>query len=201
MKCDYPYLARLIATTWEFDTFCSPRVAKYLSYVYLDACLIEQNFSQVALMNGQIAGVIMAQSAYNYKASFWAQLRRKWHLTLLKLTDEGCEVLSFFEHIDMIDKQLLIQTEHPYQGKVELFIVDSAYQGHGLGKKLFDKTLEFFKEHQVNDFYLFTDSSCNIGFYEHAGMRRRGHHPFYYQEQGSEQCLDMYIYDSRNYVP
>lgn len=197
-SADYQQVARLIATTWEFDSYCSPDVARYLSYVYLDACLIEQNFTQVVEVAGKIAGVIFAQSAKEHHPSLLAQVRHKWHLALLQRTFEGRLVLNFFERIDVVDERLLRNTHHSYQGKVELFIVDSSYQGLGLGKKLFRAALAFFAQRQVSDFYLFTDSSCNVGFYQHAGLSCRGHYPFYYQEQGSKQCLDMYIYDRRS---
>ena len=29
------------------------------------------------------------------------------------------------------------------------------------------------KQEKLKEFYLFTDTSCNYGFYEHQGMKRR----------------------------
>ncbi len=240
---DYQAIAKLIAQTWEFDTFCTPQVAKLLSYVYLDECLVEQNFAQVAICNNQIAGIIMGNSFCDHCALKQDQLRLAHNQDLdeclveqnfaqvaicnnqiagiimgnsfcdhcalkqdqlrlahnqeaLNSTVEGREVSSFFEQIYKVDDTLLTNTGHQYQGKVELFIVNSAFQGLGLGKKLFASCLEFFKRKKVNDFYIFTDSSCNFGFYDHMGMKCQGHEKLFYQENGEQQCLDMFIYDN-----
>lgn len=193
---DYQAIAKLIAQTWEFDTFCTPQVAKLLSYVYLDECLVEQNFAQVAICNNQIAGIIMGNSFCDHCALKQDQLRLAHNQEALNSTVEGREVSSFFEQIYKVDDTLLTNTGHQYQGKVELFIVNSAFQGLGLGKKLFASCLEFFKRKKVNDFYIFTDSSCNFGFYDHMGMKCQGHEKLFYQENGEQQCLDMFIYDN-----
>ena len=39
-------------------------------------------------------------------------------------------------------------------------------------KKMFCNMLEYMKLQNINDFYLFTDTTCNYGFYEHQGMNR-----------------------------
>ena len=93
---DYQAIAKLIAQTWEFDTFCTPQVAKLLSYVYLDECLVEQNFAQVAICNNQIAGIIMGNSFCDHCALKQDQLRLAHNQEALNSTLEGREVSSFF---------------------------------------------------------------------------------------------------------
>lgn len=193
---DYETIAKLISHTWEFDTFCTPEVAKLLSYVYLDECIVEQNFATVAVCDDQVAGIIMGDSFCDHQSFDEDILRLKSNKKALESSQEGRDVAKFFDQIVDIDEKLLANTKHNYQGKVELFIVNSAFQGLGLGKKLFSSCLEFFKSKQVQDFYIFTDSSCNVGFYDHAGLKCQGHHPFYYQENGEQQCLNMFIYDN-----
>lgn len=149
---DYQAIAKLIAQTWEFDTFCTPQVAKLLSYVYLDECLVEQNFAQVAVCNNQIAGIIMGYSFCNHCALKQDQLRLAHNQEALNSTLEGREVSSFFEQINKVDDTLLTNTGHHYQGKVELFIVNSAFQGLGLGKKLFASCLEFLSTKRLEIF-------------------------------------------------
>ena len=61
-----------------------------------------------------------------------------------------------------------------YPAELALFAVRSSCQGKGIGKKLFHSALAYLKQQGLDEFYLFTDTSCNYGFYEHQGMCRRG---------------------------
>lgn len=38
---------------------------------------------------------------------------------------------------------------------------------------MFSNMLEYMKSQNIKDFYLYTDTSCNYGFYEHQGMIKR----------------------------
>ena len=65
----------------------------------------------------------------------------------------------------------------------------------GLGKKLFAKAKEYMKSDGMNDFYLFTDTTCNFGFYEHNGMTRRGEKREKVEVDGQKADMKFFIYD------
>lgn len=83
----------------------------------------------------------------------------------------------------------------PYQYEVAFFAVGEAYRGMGIGKKLFESLLLQMRREQVKDFYLFTDTSCNYGFYEHQGMIRRGRRHHIYRYTGKEMDFCFFLYD------
>ena len=58
------------------------------------------------------------------------------------------------------------------QGEVELFLVAAAARGHGVGGTLWRRQMAYFADHGVERYYLHTDSSCDIGFYDHQGLDR-----------------------------
>lgn len=51
------------------------------------------------------------------------------------------------------------------------------------------------KSDGMNDFYLFTDTTCNFGFYEHNGMTRRGEKRKKVEVDGQMADMKFFIYD------
>lgn len=84
---------------------------------------------------------------------------------------EGRNVSKIFKSVNGIDKKLLSDNIKTYPAELALFAVSSSCQGKGIGKMLFESALEHMKNVNLKEFYLFTDTSCNYGFYEHQGMK------------------------------
>lgn len=79
-----------------------------------------------------------------------------------------------FSGINQVDKELLKESKKEYPGELSFFALDERYRGLGIGKKLFRVLLDYMEQQKIPRFYLYTDNSCNYGFYEHQGMRRCG---------------------------
>ena len=79
----------------------------------------------------------------------------------------GRAVSQIFQNVNEIDEQLLRGCKKTYPAELALFAVRSSCQGKGIGKKLFHSALAYLKQQGLDEFYLFTDTSCNYGFYEH----------------------------------
>lgn len=60
---------------------------------------------------------------------------------------------------------------------------------------LFQTALEYMKAQKINEFYLFTDTSCNYGFYEHQGMKRRCEQEHAFNINGQVVKMNFFIYD------
>ena len=56
--------------------------------------------------------------------------------------------------------------------ELELFLVAPAARGHGVGGTLWRRMLDHLASEGVDRYYLHTDSSCDVGFYDHKGLRR-----------------------------
>lgn len=57
-------------------------------------------------------------------------------------------------------------------GEVELFLVSAKARGHGVGRLLWRAAMDYFARNSVTNCFLHTDSSCDMGFYDHQGFRR-----------------------------
>lgn len=169
---DYKALENIIRKTWDYDKFCSPQTAAKLAKVYLNSCLANQTFTQVAVINNIPVGIIMGKNISTHKCSLKYHIKLFTSIISLFISKEGLLVYKFFNNINTIDKNLLNKTKKDYQGEVTFFAVDSNYRGKSIGKKLFKALLSYMKKQDVYDFYLFTDTSCNYSFYEYQGMKR-----------------------------
>lgn len=194
-KQDFKTLENIIRETWKYDEFSSPKTASKLARVFLSSCLTNYTFSRVALDNGVPVGIILAKNIARHKCPLKLKIQQLKVVISLFLSKEGRKVSKIFGNVNGIDKQLLQDCGKTYSAELALFAVNSSCRGKGIGKVLFQSVLEYMKEEKINEFYLFTDTSCNYGFYENQGMIRRceKEHTFNINEQTAK--MNFFIYD------
>lgn len=168
---DAPALEQVIRKTWDYDRFSPPQTAQRMAKVYLYSCLMQQNFVRVAVLGGKPVGIIMGRDLRKKATGgfTWKTLRAQLAMLVHR---EDRRVLRIFSGINSVDKQLLKQRGKKYDGELCFFAVDGSCRGAGIGKRLFYEVQNYFQKQGVGSFYLYTDSSCNYGFYEHQGMKR-----------------------------
>ena len=113
----------------------------------------------------------------------------------LFLSKEGRNASKIFGNVNGIDKQLLSECGKSYPAELALFAVNSSYRGKGIGKILFQSVLDYMNEQKINEFYLFTDTSRNYGFYEHQGMVKRCEKEHLFDIKGQSAKMIFFIYE------
>lgn len=194
-KEDFKTLEKIIRETWHYDDFSSPKTAQKLARVFLSSCLTNYTFSRVALDNGIPVGIILANNKAKHKCPFGLKIQQLKAITSLFLSKEGRKVSKIFESVNDIDKQLLQDCGTKYPAELALFAVDSSCRGKGIGKLLFQSVLDYMEKQKLDQFYLFTDTSCNYGFYEHQKMIRRNEKAHRFNINGQTAKMNFFIYD------
>lgn len=194
-KEDLPALEDVIRITWNYDKFAPPQTAKKLAKVYLATSLANQTFTQVAEVDGVPVGLILGKSIEKHRSPLPYRLRQIFALCEMLVSKEGRDLLSFYKDVDGVDRMLLKQCSKTYKGEIALFALSPAYRGLGIGKKLFHSLLAYMRSERIGEFYLYTDTSCNFGFYEHQGMVRRQQYKQPVQINGQRGELEFYLYD------
>ena len=64
-----------------------------------------------------------------------------------------------------------------------------------MGRKLFESVVAYMRSHDISEFYLFTDTSCNYPFYEHLGLTRRCEKKQVIDVKGEIGDMTFFIYD------
>lgn len=172
-KEDDNYLAEIIRQTWNYDRFCSSKVAEKLGKVYLYTCLAEQTYTKVATIDNKPVGIIMGKNIKKHKCPLRIRIKEIILIISLYLSKEGRYSSNIFKKVDEIDKQLLKESNKNYEGELSFFVVDLNCRGLGIGKNLFNSLTEYMKKENIKEFYLYTDTTCNHKFYEHQGMIRK----------------------------
>ena len=185
----------IIRKTWNYDQFASPKIAKKLSVIFLYSCLAQQTFTKVALIDNTPVGVIMARNKSKEKFNIKYKFKQFMSIISLMISKEGRQTSKIFKGVSDTDKVILNEANRNYSGELVFFAIDSDCRGMGLGKKLFSKAKEYMKSDGMNDFYLFTDTTCNFGFYEHNGMTRRGEKREQVEVDGQKADMKFFIYD------
>ena len=194
-KQDIPALEDVIRKTWDYDKFATPKTARKLAKVYLATCLTNQTYTRVAEVNGVPVGLILGKNIEKHHCPLKYRLRQIFAVCGLLISKEGRGILNFYKGVDGIDSQLLKQCNKDYKGEIALFALSPEYRGLGIGKMLFHCLLAYMKSQSISEFYLYTDTSCNFGFYEHQGMVRQQQYKHLIDLKGQKGELEFYLYD------
>ncbi|RSX54499.1 GNAT family N-acetyltransferase [Bifidobacterium samirii] len=74
--------------------------------------------------------------------------------------------------IARVDARLLRDAGRSYAAEVTLFLVGPCMRGRGVGGRLFARMMRSFRACGVRDYFLYTDTSCDVGFYDRRGLTR-----------------------------
>lgn len=194
-KQDFKALETIIRETWHYDDFSNSKTAIKLAKVFLSSCLTNYTFSRVAIVDGNVVGIILVNNIAKHKCQFSNRLLQIKSILSLYISKEGRNVSKIFGSVNGIDKQLLNENNKIYPAELALFAVSSSCRGKGIGKMLFQSALDYMKQEKLKEFYLFTDTSCNYGFYEHQGMKRRLEKQHTFNIKGQQAEMNFFIYD------
>lgn len=194
-KEDSKIIEEIIIEAWHYNDLCSSKIARKMAKVFLSSCLTNQTYTQVALLNNQPIGIIMAKNSRIHRCPFKYRIKQIRDIISLYLSTEGRQTSKIFSSVNSIDEELLNECTKKYEGEVAFFAISSKARGKGIGKRMFSNMLEYMKSQNIKDFYLYTDTSCNYGFYEHQGMIKRKEKSKTFFIQGKEAKMTFFIYD------
>lgn len=194
-KKHFPAVEIIIREVWGYDDFTTPKVANQLAKSFFAACLTDFTDSQVALLNNEPVGIILIKNENTHQPKI--KYLTKFYLasTALLLSKEGRLQRGVFAHVETIDKELFAVTNNNYDGQISLFAVSKKSQGLGVGKKLFEYAKTTFKKQHLNNFYLYTDTTCNYGFYDHQGMTVKAEKDHRFTQLADTPTTTFFLYD------
>lgn len=195
---DLPRIEDMVRRTWHYDDMLSPDNARRMGRIDAANCMSRRTFMRVADVDGDIAGIVVANDIKQHRKDRRARMRR-W-VTALPLigSREGRDMLNLMHNYLSTDAALSKQTKAmgcEYEGELVLFIVDSAFRGKGIGKQLFRAAMEYFRSVGVDRFFLYTDTGCDYGFYDHHGLNQRCAQSFDWSLGTDTKRITMFIYD------
>ena len=170
---DYPALIDLVRRTWyaEFDE----RTGLLAAEADWENCLARTTNAFVAELDGQPVALIVGRvDALDHRSPLNSHRINSWNaLARLVFAKGGIKAAGEILGILGIDKRLRAQAASAgldYAAEVVLFVLDPAARGHGLGRRMFETMMSAFHAAGIRQYFLFTDTTCDVGFYVHRGL-------------------------------
>ncbi|MGB6177668.1 GNAT family N-acetyltransferase [Carnobacterium sp.] len=192
---DYVAIEAIIRKSWKYDQFASPKIAQRLSKIFLTSCLANQTFTCVAIINEKPVGVIMGKNKKKQLRSL-KYLSRHWLAVFpLLMSKEGIRISKLFREVNQIDKNFLKNTPIEFDSELAFFVLDENQRGLGIGKNLYQLFLDYLAAEELTSFFLFTDTTCNYGFYDHQGLHRLQEEKLYFPNL--KETTHFYLYSNK----
>ncbi|MDD3346670.1 GNAT family N-acetyltransferase [Oscillibacter sp.] len=171
---DFPAVKQLINESFALHTYIeNESVLKCCLDAYLQSCLAEATFSCVAERSGVVIGVIMGKADSDDRLLPHVKpfLALAYHTLCMSLNALRAQCdLRDYRHLHRIYEELSASYPQRFDGVLTLFAVAGDCRGLGVGKQLLGRLLAYQKEHGVTSIYLYTDTTCNVGFYDRHGF-------------------------------
>lgn len=196
-RSDYAALTSIVQKTWNYDRFASKKTADKMARVFLNTCLANQTFTNVAEVDGIPVGVIMGSNIKNQKTTLRDRTRMGFSAVSLMRAKEGSDVTEIFRDINHYVKDFVLSCQTEYEGEVTFFAVGPEYRRKGIGKMLFRSMISYMGTENIHDIYLYADSGCNYKFFENQGMTKRCEKNYSFESKGNKEQFTFYIYDFR----
>lgn len=194
-KSDYNEVQNLISDAFGLHDYVEDeKMLEKVKKMYLYSCLSEQKFSRVAVHKGKIVGIIMGASKNDtFKGSNLLNALKLMYYTLLLCFVKSHKSMGHNE-VHKAYRELIKGMKKDFDGVLTLFAVKEDVRGRGEGKALLSKLSTYYSEHNTNRIYLYTDHTCNYGFYEHMGFQRLKEKRVNVLRENKESKLDVYLY-------
>ena len=160
----------MLGKEWDLCKVKSKAIGNTCAWIYWFEILSEAERFVLEYSDGKVIG-ICAYSKWNSK-KFW--LRKKYYL-LLKwilmhsfLIRDKLEMKKYDSDYDFLP----LDIENLYDGEIAIIILDKNNRGKGIGKKMFQKTLEIAKEDDMKNIVILSDETSNYKFYENLGCKK-----------------------------
>ncbi len=170
---DVPLIIEVDHDTWYSD---ADEFSRQMATLEVTGLLRRVTWSCVAELDGQFVGMITA--AVKGEEVIGGQLGERLAQEesaardLLSRSAQGRHILAGYEADFDEDERFEAQARRELDAEAVLFFLRPQARGHQLGKRLFDAFIAHLEEVGKKTYWLFTDSTCSFGFYDHRGMRR-----------------------------
>ena len=169
-RSDVAAVKHMLEEIWEIDKFTTgdSKTANNIISSILYSDLANQNHSEVAVLDGEVVGVLLARIKDVGKIhSVWG-FKAKYHSFCLKTFRKNKTGCLEYLKVDNSFKKLLAQNTS--DSELIFFMVDNNLRGKGVGKALLSHYLSEGRSQGITSLCLVTDTQCNYEYYDRTGF-------------------------------
>lgn len=196
-KSDYPALIDVVRRMWypEYDE----KTGLLAAETDWENCLARATCAFTAELDGKPIALILGRIDALDHRGFLNTHRINSLQMLFKLAfaKDGLKAARDILGILGVDRNLRAQATqagHDYSAEVVLFVIDPIARSHGLGRRMFETMMDSFRAAGVREYFLFTDTTCDVGFYTHRGLIQVCEHTLA-MHGDDERATSFYLYE------
>ena len=197
---DFLEIKKIIDQTWGFEKLYPDKAALDTALgIYFNQVLYGCSFGKAAILDNKIVGVIFG-SANGEKPKYRMMLEdsTKQILTLLTLPESYRKnIYEYTYKLCGAYDELLESKADLYKGTLDFLIVSEEARGLKIGQKLWEEISLYFQKNNAESIYVFTDTNCNYGFYEHLGFSMKEARDIEFVFGSEHLPLKIFLYDYR----
>ncbi len=169
-RSDIAAVKHMLEEIWEIDKFTAgdSKTANNIISSILYSDLANQNYSEVAVLNGNVVGVLLARMKEVKTMHVVWNLKTRHHLFCLKTLRKNKAGCIEYLKVDTSFKKLLAQNSS--DSELIFFMVDANLRGKGVGKGLLSHYMGRSRSQGITGLCLVTDTQCNYEYYGSAGF-------------------------------
>jgi ribosomal protein S18 acetylase RimI-like enzyme len=195
---DMKQIRDIVKDVWDFSEFMgNEKVADAAVGIYFSQFFTNSSFGKVATLNGEVVGVVFG--SLNGQEPHCRMLQGNQINDIMILMRAPVKVRRDFTYyvqtINDANAELIQGKVDDYDGALDFFIVSKKAQGLKLGKQLWNHAVNYFKDHQADKIYLYTDTYCNFGFYDYNGFKRANTKDVVMEFSGGDDQVGIYLYE------
>ena len=192
-KSDLPYLKSMLTDIWEIERFTAGNqiLANHIISSILYADLINHNYSEIALCDHRVVGILLARIGNDKEFHPLWKLKEFYHSLCLKISRNNRN-LQEYEKVNKSFKKLL--ANRPCASELIFFMMASSMRGQGVGKSLITHYFDKCSSQDIHEFCLVTDTQCNYEYYNKAGFTLEAHESFPVNLSTGEVNHETFLY-------
>ena len=195
---DIPAIKAVIREIWDWEGLIDDEQTLDATIgIYFNQILYAGTFGRVAVLNGKVAGVIFGSvDGAVPKYRMLMEDGTAHAVTLLGASKANREnTYEYLAKITVAYKQLVGDIADDYDGTLDFLILAKETQGLGIGKSLWMALKSYFEENNAKSIYLYSDTECNYGFYEHQGFTRKNEQEVTFAFGRESFNTNIFLYD------
>ncbi|SDQ08032.1 GNAT family N-acetyltransferase [Carnobacterium viridans] len=194
---DYDSILVLVINTWDYRSWVPNNLVAPMADFFLSDLLLESDDVFVAQIGDDIVGIVATGLVDQTNIQKISTRKNISSLEkILRITEPDSIFLKYIQTLE-INEFLLEKSQKNYDAGLNLLIVKEEFKGLGIGGLLYNHFYDYLKQHQAENFYLFTDNSSDYQYYEHKGLSRVAEKKYYW-EPGNNDTLEIYyLYEGK----
>ena len=171
-RTDYEILSKIIDDEWRFNLYskkCGLEMATY----YLLHCANGANVAKTVLVDGEPCGIMVIREMPGDTIDLSEDLQRSKD-SLMHLKGDFERMEEDIDELHRIYDAFASKFKKPEWAELRLLILSDKHKGMGLGRRLMEEATKCASNRGMTGLFFYTDTDCNVGFYDHIGAVRIG---------------------------